>query len=94
MLTDEFECFRNMSLKIYELDPGKFLSALGIAWKVALKKSKVKPDLLTDIDMLLMVKKGIRGEYVTIFIDIRNLYVWAMLQKLPVNNFEWFKDTS
>ena len=44
--------------------------------------------------MLLMVKKGIRGEYVTIFIDTRNLYVWAMLQKLPVNNFEWFKDTS
>ena len=23
-----------------------------------------------------------------------NLYVWAMLQKLPVNNFEWIKDTS
>ena len=25
---------------------------------------------------------------------INNLYGWAMLQKLPVNNFEWIEDTS
>ena len=48
-------------LKIYELDPAKFLSAPGLAWKAVLKKSKVKLNLLTDIDMLLMVKKVIRG---------------------------------
>ena len=26
--------------------------------------------------------------------DINNLYGWAVSQKLPVNNFEWIKDTS
>ena len=26
--------------------------------------------------------------------DVHNLYGWAMLQKLQVNNFEWIKDTS
>ena len=25
---------------------------------------------------------------------VNNLYVWAMSQKLSVNNFEWMKDTS
>ena len=61
MLADVFENFRNMRLKIYKLDPAKFLSDPGLAWQVALKKSKVKLDLLSDISMLLMVEKGIRG---------------------------------
>ena len=50
-----------MCLKMYQLDPEKFLSAPGLAWKAALKKTEVKLELLTDIDMLLMVEKGIRG---------------------------------
>ena len=25
--------------------------------------------------------------------NVNNLYGWAMYQKLPVNNFEWIKDT-
>ena len=50
-----------MCLKIYELDPAKSLSAPRLAWQAALKKTKVKLDLLTDIDMLLMVEKVIRG---------------------------------
>ena len=61
LLADVFQNFRNMGLKIYELGPPKFLSAPGLAWQAALKKTKVKLDLLTDIDMLLMVKKVIRG---------------------------------
>ena len=32
MLADVFEKFRNMCLKIYKLDPAKFLSAPGLAW--------------------------------------------------------------
>ena len=26
--------------------------------------------------------------------DVNSLYGWTMLQKLPVNNFEWIKDNS
>ena len=61
LLADVFENFRNMFLEIYELDPEKFFPALGLAWQAALKKIIVKLDLLTDMDMLLMVEKGIRG---------------------------------
>ena len=28
------------------------------------------------------------------YLAVNNLYGWAMLQKLSVNNFEWIKDTS
>ena len=61
LLADVFENFRNKCIEIYELDPAHFLSAPGLAWQACLKKTKVKLELLTDIDMLLMVEKGIRG---------------------------------
>ena len=61
LLADVLENFRNMCLKIYELDPAKFLSAPGLVWQVALIKTKVKLYILTDTDMMLMVEKGIRG---------------------------------
>ena len=54
LLADVFENFRNMCLKIYKLDPAKFLSAPGLARLAALKRTKVKLDHLTVIDMLLM----------------------------------------
>ena len=60
-LNDVFGNFRNMCSKIYQLDHVKFLSAQGLAWPAALKKAEVKLELLTDIGMLLMVEKGIRG---------------------------------
>ena len=61
LLADVFENIRKMCLKIYHLDPVKFLPAPGFAWQAALKKTEVKLELLTDIDMLLMVNKGIKG---------------------------------
>ena len=118
MLEDVSENFRNMCFKIYKPASAKFLSASGWAWQATLKKTKVKLELLTDIDMLLMVEKSIRGgiwhsiyryantnnkyikdydknkesSYIQYW-NVNNLYGWAMSQKLPVNNFEWIKDT-
>ena len=119
LLTDVFKIFQNMCPEIYKLDPVKFLSVPGLAWQAALKKTKVKLDLLSDSDMLLMVEKCTRGgichsiyqygkannKYMKDsdknkelshiqYRDVNNLYYWAMPQKLPVNNFEWTKDTS
>ena len=61
LLADVFENFRDKCIEIYDLDPAHFLAAPELAWKACLKKTKVKLELLTDIDMLLIVAKGIRG---------------------------------
>ena len=61
LLADVFENFRNMCMKVYELDHAHFLSLPEVAWQACLKKTIVKLELLIDYDMLLMVEEGIRG---------------------------------
>ena len=61
LLADVFENFRNICIKVYELDPDHFLSLPGLAWQACLKRTNIKLELLTDYDMLLMVEEGIRG---------------------------------
>ena len=61
LLADVFENFRNICLENYELDPAHYYTAPDLAWDAALKVTDVNLELLLDIDMLLMVEKGIRG---------------------------------
>ena len=61
LLADVFENFRDVCSINYGLDPAWYYTAPGLAWDVALKITKVKLELLTDYDMLLMVEQGIRG---------------------------------
>ena len=61
MLAGVYENSGGMHLKIYELDPAHFLSAAALAFQAAFKNTKVKIDLLTGPDMLLMIKAGITG---------------------------------
>ena len=49
----------NLLIEIY--DPAHFLSVPGLAWQACLKKTGIRLKLLTDIDMLLMIEKEIRG---------------------------------
>ena len=51
LLTDVLGNFRNMCIKVYELDPAHFLSLPGLAWQACLKKTTVELELLTDYDM-------------------------------------------
>ena len=61
LLADVYKNFRNKCLEIYGLDPSYFYSAPGLAWQACFKKNGVKLELLTDIDMLLMIENSIRG---------------------------------
>ena len=58
LLVDVFENFRNKCIEIYELDPTHFLSTPGLAWQACLKKTGVKLELFTDIDMFCGSKRN------------------------------------
>ena len=61
LLANVFEKFRDKCTEIYGVDPSYFYTAPGLAWQACFKKTDVKLELLIDIDMLMMVEKGIRG---------------------------------
>ena len=61
LLADVFENIREICIKKYNLDPAHYYIAPGLAWDAALKTTKVELELLSDMNMLLMVEKGIRG---------------------------------
>ena len=74
LLADVFENFRNMCIENYKLDPAKYLAAPGWAWQKALKKNKVKLDLLTDIDVMvqsmLMIQKRYKRRNMSLYLLI------------------------
>ena len=61
LLADVFENFRDICIKNYKLDPARYYTAPGLALDAALKVTEVELELLSDIDMLQMMEKGIRG---------------------------------
>ena len=114
LLADVFECFREVAIGNYELDPAWYYTLPGYSWDCMLKYTGVKLDLLTDYDMHLFVERGLRGgismishrfaqannKYVPgydpqeessyiAYLDANNLYGWAMIQSLPISDFEW-----
>ncbi|XP_071055733.1 uncharacterized protein [Onthophagus taurus] len=71
LLTDVFEKFRQVCFKTYDLDPAHCYTAPGLFWDAMLKFTKIKLELLTDIDQVHFIKKGIRGGISQCF--LRNL---------------------
>ena len=61
LLVDVFEKFRNNSLKNYGLCRSHCLSAPDLSWDAMLKMTKVELQVITDSDMYICFKKGMRG---------------------------------
>ena len=59
-----------------------------IGWQAALKKARVKLDLLTDIDMLLMVEKRIRGGI------CHSIYRYAKANNKYMKNYDKNEESS
>ena len=72
LLANVFEAFRDTCLEHYGLDPAHFYTSPKLAWKPCLKKTGVRLELLTNPNMLLMFKHGIRGGITQAVIVMQN----------------------
>ena len=61
LLADVFENFRKVCQEKYGLDLAHYYTSPGLSWDALLKKTGVELELLTDLDMRLMIERGIRG---------------------------------
>ena len=88
LLADLFKSFKNKCIKIHELGHGHFLLAPGLAWQACFKKTRIELDLLTDVGMLLMVERGIRGGI------CYAVHCYAKANKMYMKNYGKNKDLS
>ena len=61
LLSDVFEKFINTYLEYYGLDPCHCFSSPGLSWDAMLKMTGIELELISDIEMHLFIKKGMRG---------------------------------
>ena len=61
LLADVFENFRKTCLEYYQLDPCHYFTSPGLAWDAMFKMTKIKLELITDVDMYLFIEKGLCG---------------------------------
>ena len=66
----------------------KNFSAPGLTWQATLKKIKVKLNLLTGFDMLLMVEKCIRG------VICHSIYSYAKANNKYMKDYDKNKESS
>ena len=56
-----FQKFRSNSFKNYQLYSSHYLSAPGLNWDAILKMTKVKLELIIDLDIYIFFEKGKTG---------------------------------
>ena len=57
LLVDVFEKFKNRCLENYRLCPSNYLSVLDLSWDAMFSMTKVKLDIISDVEMYLFLKK-------------------------------------
>ena len=108
LLADVFETFRTKSLDEDGLEPLAFFSIPGMSYASAMKRLEKPVELIQDPEMYKFFEGGIRGGITFVnkhhvvadnntellYVDVNNLYGWALSQKLPCGNFKWIYEES
>ena len=104
LLADVFTFHRQTTMNEDGLEALNFYSMPGLSWDAAIKTTLGKPlKLLDDPEMYSFFESSIRGGMTFVnkhrvtasadtnllYIDINNLYGWALSQPLPTSDFEW-----
>ena len=109
-LASAFEKLRSTMIpkEALNLDPAHFITAPSLAWHGMLLmnyKNGVEIENMTDLSMLMMVEKGVRGGITMVFNprlvanenrqgfywDANNLYGWTMRNPMPLGRYRWEK---
>lgn len=105
-LADVMETYREVMFDNFKLDITYYMGTPGFTLDACILHTKVKLDLLDDLDMYTMFERGIRGgvsqavqHYAKaepgkseIFgIDANSLYPCAMKFPMPISDFEWLE---
>jgi hypothetical protein len=107
LLADIFQTFRETAREEDGLEPCRYFTIPGLSWDSALKSmGEMSLELLQDSTVYEFFEAGVRGGMTFVnkhfvdntdgeilYIDINNLYGYALSQKLPCSNFEMIQDT-
>ena len=95
LLADMFESFCNKCLDIYERDPVQFLSGPGSVWQLCLEKTEYRSGMCHVVHRYTNSNNKSMRDYdqnkkspFPMHRDANNLYIWTMLQKLPVDGLQ------
>ena len=91
-----FEAFRVTCLEHYSLDSAHFYTSPGLAWKACLRKTRVRLELLSDPDMLLMFECRIRGgitQAVHRYASANNPYMGSKFNPSEESSYLQYLDT-
>ena len=61
LLTDIFKNFRKTCMQYYKLDPCHYFTSPGLSWDAMLKMTNIKLELMTDIDIIQFIEKGMHS---------------------------------
>ena len=101
LLCDVCEKFIDMCLNYYQLDPCHYFISPGLSWDAMLKMTRIKLELISDIEMHLFIEKGMRGGILYIskryskvdkfimYWDANNLYGYEINQLLTYCDFKF-----
>lgn len=95
LLVDSFENFRNTCFATHSLDPAHNLGAPGLSFGAMLKYTDVSIELLTDVDMLMFVERGIRGGMSQInkrYVKANNIYMGDKFDASKASSYIMYLD--